>query len=57
MDVSKTRHGVLANDSVRVCVILPRSLKEQIDTVAADKKRTMSEVIRGCVIKGINNVK
>lgn len=57
MDVSETRHGVLADDSVRVCVILPRSLKEQINTVAADKKRTMSEVIRGCVMKGMNNVK
>lgn len=57
MNVSETRHGVLADDSVRVCVILPRPLKEQIDTVAADKKRTTSEVIRECVMKGMNNVK
>ena len=56
MDVAETRHGVLADDSVRVCVILPRSLKEQVDTVAADKKRTTSEVIRECVMKGMNNV-
>lgn len=52
-----TRHGVLADDSVRVCVILPRSLKEQIKTVADGRNCTTSEVIRECVTKGITNGK
>ena len=54
MGESKTsRHGVLADDSSRVCVILPKSVKDDVDAIASSTKRRSSDVIREYVMAGV----
>lgn len=48
-----TRHGVLADDSVRVSLILPKHVKGQVDELAVEKNQTASDVMRECIAKGV----
>lgn len=52
-----TRHGVLADDSIRVSLILPKKVKGQVDELATIKNKTASDVMRECIARGVGNAK
>ena len=41
----KNRHGLIAEDKVRISLVIPRDLKEKLDSQAQSENRSMSNYI------------
>ena len=50
------RHNRIADDSCIVSLIIPKSLKRDIDDVAEDTKRTRSDVMRKAMFAGVRMI-
>lgn len=52
-----TRHGVIADDSVRTCTIIPRTIHEEIRGLRGKSRPTVSAVVRECIILGLDKLR
>ena len=51
------RHGTLAADSCRVCLVMPKAMLEDLDVVAKQDKVTISSIVRQYIGEGLINRK
>ena len=49
------RHGTLAADSCRVCLVMPKAMFEDLDFVAKQDKVTISSIVRKYIGEGLIN--
>ena len=52
-----SRHGTLAADSCRVCLVMPKEMLEDLDFVAKQDKVTISSIVRQYIGEGLINRK
>ena len=48
-------HGVIAPDKVRICLIIPKELKEQLEQISAEQNRSRSNYIVTVLLDAVNN--
>lgn len=48
-------HGVIAPDKVRICLIIPKELKEKLEQISAEQNRSMSNYIVTVLLDAVNN--
>lgn len=48
-------HGVIAPDKVRICLIIPKELKEKLEEISAEQNRSMSNYIVTVLLDAVNN--
>lgn len=53
----ESRHGIIAEDSVRVCTILPRAMVDEMKTFVNKNRPTLSAVVREFSAVGMEKVK
>lgn len=52
-----SKHGVLAEDSVPLCVIVSKTVKNEIIEVRNNYGMSLSAAIRFCIDKGLASIK
>ena len=52
-DQDTNRHGVMADDSRRLCVVMPNNLVEQLTAIAKTKSMTVSNLVRQYCFEGV----
>lgn len=52
---TSTRHAKIADDSKRVCIILPKTAFEEIKSVCESRSTTMSAMVRDFIVHGLYN--
>lgn len=54
-DDKANRHSRLADDSCRICIVIPKAMLDDVQYVAGKDKGTISSVIRSFIGEGLRN--
>lgn len=51
----KTRHGVMADDSFRLCIVIPTNMVERVNALPMREYGTFSDVFRHLITLGLEH--